>query len=272
MTGRTDTIIDGRTVLLKDGKIIRLLGIEYPRDTAGNEAQEPFLAKERLEKLIPSDTEVMVYQRRAQSNDTKRGRVNRMGHLLAHIVRKDNGQWINGTLIADGLGWVMTDAANPELADQLIALEHTAQESGHIIWSKESTNGLLTADTASQGDGQYRVVEGTVDRAATSKNNLYLNFGKDWRDDFTVKISPSLRKTLARRGTDPMSLAGQTIRVRGWIRNWNGPYMELETAERLEIVSQTVATSGPSTEQPTEPSTDAVENASPAPTTGHSNP
>lgn len=257
-TGRTDKIIDGRTVLLKDGKIVRLLGLEFPLDTALKEAEEPFMAKERLEKLIPDGTEIMIYQRRAQSSDTKRGRVNRMGHLLAHVVRKDNEQWINGTLIAEGLAWAMTDAANPEMTEQLYTLENTARANARNIWSKESTNGLLNADTASQGDGQYRVVEATVLRSATAKNNLYLNFGRDWRDDFTVQISPTLRKALARRGTDPMSLSGKTIRVRGWIRNWNGPYMELETAERLEIV----AASGPSTEAPTEPSTDAVENTS----------
>lgn len=267
-TGRADKIIDGRTVLLKDGKIIRLLGLEFPLDTALEESEEPFMAKQRLENLLPDGTEVMVYQRRAQSNDTKRGRVNRMGHLLAHVVRKDNEQWINGALVADGLAWVMTDAANPELTDQLYTLENKARKSGKNIWSKESVNGLLNADTAIKGDGQYRVVEAKVLRSATAKNNLYLNFGKDWRDDFTVMLSPSLRKTLARRGTDPMSLSGKTIRVRGWIRNWNGPYMELETAERLEIV----AASGPSTEQPTEPSTDAVENTADQPRTGQLNP
>lgn len=255
MSARIDKVIDQQTVLLKDGKIVRLLGLDYPQGTEENPPEEPFLAKQELDRLLPEGTEVMLYQKR-QIADVKRGRVNRMGQQLAHLVRKDNEQWINGTLVADGLARALTSASNAEMVEQLYALEDRARKDEKVLWAKTSPNGLLTPDTAAQGNGQLRVVEGTVNRAATSKNNLYLNFGDDWRKDFTVMIPVQLRKTLARSGIDPMSLTGKTIRVRGWIREWNGPFMELETPERLEIVT----TSGPSTETPPEPSTAPVEN------------
>ncbi|PZQ43464.1 MAG: nuclease [Micavibrio aeruginosavorus] len=254
-SNRVDTVIDEQTILMKDGKIVRLLGLEYPLANGENIPPTMIVGKDRLQKLLPEGTEVMFYQRRTQTSGDKTGKVNRMGHVLAHLVRKDNNEWINGTLVADGLAYAVTDALNPAMADQLYKLEEQARAKKLGLWSDNSPYGLLTPDTASHGDSQFRVVEGAVNRAATSKNNLYLNFGDDWRRDFTVMISPALRRTLARNGIDPMSLSGKTVRVRGWIRPWNGPFMELETAERLEIV----ASPRPSTDPSTIPSTDAVE-------------
>lgn len=240
-SARVDKIIDQQTVLMKDGKVIRLLGLEYP----SNE-DVYFQGKSRLEKILAEGTEVMLYQTRQQAV----GRENRMGHILAHLVNKESGEWINGVMIAEGMAWVMTDASNPEMADQLYALEQKARDAKAGLWAEKSPYGLLTPETALQGDGSFRVVEGAINRAATSKNNLYLNFGNDWRSDFTVMVSPDMRKTLSHRGVDLMGLAGKKIRIRGEIRQWNGPFMELETPERLEILSTL-----PSTELPPDSST-----------------
>jgi hypothetical protein len=125
------------------------------------------------------------------------------------------------------------------MAAQMYQLEDKARAAKLGLWKDGSTDGLLTPDTAATGNGQFRVVEGTVNRSATAQNNLYLNFGTDWKKDFTVQITPTIRKTLAKRGIDPMGLAGTKIRARGWLREWNGPFLELETPERLELLSKT---------------------------------
>lgn len=243
---KVDKVIDAQTVLMKDGKIVRLLGIDYPFEQGGDITPETLAAKERLEKLLKEGSDVILWQ----SRNSKTGRMNRMGHILAHLETKKDGRWINGTLIDEGHAWVMTDWSNADMADQMYALEKKARAEEKGLWSKDSRYGLLTPETASAGDGSFRVVEGIVNRSATSKNNLYLNFGSDMRKDFTVRISPALRKQLAREGVDPMNLSGQHVRVRGWIREWNGPFMELESAERLEILP-TQKPTDLSTEQPT---------------------
>ena len=231
-SARIDKVIDAQTILLNDGKIVRLLSLQYPFVTDEETGGSTLAAKAFLEKALPNGTEVMLYQTRNQ----KTGRINRMGHTLAHLVIKKDGNWINGLLVAGGFAYAMTDADNPEMADQLYALEQMARQARRGLWQDGSPFGLLSDDMAAQGNGQFRVVEGTVNRAASSKNNIYLNFGADWRKDFTAQVSPALRKELSKRDIDPLSLTGQKVRVRGWIREWNGPFMELETADRLEIL------------------------------------
>lgn len=242
-TARVDKVIDGQTVLMTDGKIVRMLGIDYPFMTGDAEGGPSILGKVALEQLLPKGKEVLLYQ----NKNREAGRINRMGHSLAHLVIKDRGEWVNGALVARGAAWTATDAANPAMAEQLYKLEDEARKSGKGLWSKNSPFALLTPETAAQGNGTFRVVEGTVNRAATSKNNLYLNFGSDWKKDFTVMVTPAIRKSLAKHGVDAMSLSGKKIRVRGWLREWNGPFMELETPERIEVLS-TAPSPVPSTE------------------------
>ncbi len=244
-TARIDKVIDAQTVLLSDGKIVRLLGIDYPFVTEDAEGGPAIIGKATLEQRLPKGKEVFLYQ----NKNREKGRINRMGHTLAHIVVKDRNEWINGTLVAQGIAWTSTDATNPAMAEQMYALEDSARKAKKGLWSANSPFSLLTPETASQGDGTFRVVEGTVNRGATSKNNLYLNFGNDWKKDFTVMITPAIRKSLSKKGIDPMALAGQKVRVRGWIREWNGPFIELETPERLEVLSTALSTA-PSTEEP----------------------
>jgi endonuclease YncB( thermonuclease family) len=289
-SARVDKVLDEKSILMTDGKIIRLLGIDFPFVDEGDDTI--FVAsKTRLEELLPKGTEVMLYQTRNKSTR----RENRMGQTLAHVVIKkkssdrsppvslaragkpirdqnqnlppasgdnpnlppasgDNpnlppesggdrggeesreGTWVNGAIVRDGLAYAVTDTFNPDMAADLYALESLARKDAKGLWAKDSPHGLLTADSITDASGTFRVVEGVVNRAAMSRNELYLNFGADWKKDFTVKISPLLRRSFTKAGINPLDLSGKKVRVRGWLRDWNGPFMELETVERLEIV------------------------------------
>ncbi len=230
-SGRVDRVIDAGTLLLSDGKIVRLTGFDYPFIHGKQDGGAVVAAKLFLEDLLPKGTELQLYQTR----DQKIPRIDRMGHSIAHIVRKKDGTWINGMLVRKGMAWAAPDAAAPDMAPALYTQEILARKEESGLWGKDSAFPLLTPDNAGEGEGAFRVVEGVVNRAATSRNNLYLNFGEDWKKDFTVMITPAQRRQMARSGIDPMALGGQRVRVRGWIRAWNGPFMELETPVWLEI-------------------------------------
>jgi endonuclease YncB( thermonuclease family) len=236
-TGRVERVLDGQTILMADGKIIRLLGVFYPwraeQQTPPEERETMIAGKEMLETLLPKGVEVLIYQTR-QAN---KGRVNRMGQTLAHLLIKSDMVWVNGTLIARGLAYTYLDDGVAAMAAPLITLERRAQGDGRGLWAAGSPYGVLSPDTAGGMTGFF-IVEGKITTAASKNNNLYLNFGADWKKDFTVQIAPPVRKALLRAGIDPLSLSGKIVRVRGWIRDWNGPFVELTTAHNLEVVEK----------------------------------
>ena len=72
--------------------------------------------------------------------------------------------------------------------------------------------------------------------AAVSGGRAYLNFGRNWRTDFTVTISPQDMKSFKADGIDPRKYAGKVIRVRGWIERLNGPEIEVAVPEAIQVL------------------------------------
>ncbi|MEM9469785.1 MAG: thermonuclease family protein [Pseudomonadota bacterium] len=237
-SGRIDKIIDGQTILLTNDKIIRLVGLDTPSDKTNLDNNYALKAKMKLTELLPEGTEIMIYQTRV----AKKGRVNRMGHDLGHILTKEKPEtpslWLQQALLEQGLARVSLSESNPELAQFMLKAEKKARNEKKGLWAEESPFQVITPETAQKGMGQFSVVEGTITKAATVRNNLYLNFGADWKTDFTIMISSTLRKKLARQAVDLMNLSGKKVRVRGWIREYNGPLIELDMVEHLELLEE----------------------------------
>jgi hypothetical protein len=40
---------------------------------------------------------------------------------------------------------------------------------------------------------------------------------------------------MARQGMDPATLKGRTVRVRGWLKQYNGPMIEVTHPEQMEL-------------------------------------
>ena len=231
-SGRVDKVIDGLTVLLKDGTIIRLASIDIPDFQIWRDAPYSESALELLEKNLPERTEVMIYQ----TPMAKKGRINRMKQELGHMVVKDGNIWIQGLLLGHGLARVYTMPNANEMAKQMLDIEQKARAEKRGLWEDGSDYLILTPETASEAMGELAIVEGTVKKTASVRNNIYLNFGQNWKEDFTIMLTPDLRKKLAYQGIDPLGLAQKRVRVRGWLREYNGPLIELEDTTHLEIL------------------------------------
>lgn len=229
-SGRIDKIIDGLTILLKNGTIIRLASIDIPDFHIWRDAPYSEAALELLQKTLPEGTEVMMYQTRM----AKKGRITRMKHELAHLVTKKDPIWIQGLLLSRGLARVYTSPNATEMLTQMYKAEQNARATKQGIWAQNSDHLILTPETAEKAMGEFAIIEGVVQKTATVRNNIYLNFGKNWKTDFTIMISPANRKKLAHNGIDPLSMAHKTVRVRGWLREYNGPMIELEDISHLE--------------------------------------
>lgn len=231
-SGRIDKVIDSLTLLLQDGDIVRLSSISIPDFNSTQHTQFSEAALEYLKSALPENTEIMMYQTRM----AKKGRKNRMSHELAQIVIKKDKQWIQGEMLAKGFVYADFSLLSEELANELQTIESTVIKGKTGIWSEDSAYKLQNTENVKIG--QFGIIEGQIKKVATVRNNVYLNFGDNWKTDFTVMITPALRKKLARDGISTLELAGQTIRVRGWVREYNGPLIELDTPAHLQLIQQ----------------------------------
>jgi endonuclease YncB( thermonuclease family) len=235
-SGRVDKVIDGLTILLKDKTIVRLASLDIPDFHIWRDAPHSDKALKLLEDTLPTGTEIMLYQ----TVKAKKGRLNRMNHALAHIVTKSTKEtesvWINGALLAHGIARVMMAPTAPEMANQMLKAETAARQEKRGIWADDSEYRIQSHETAEKYIGQFAIIEGRVEKAASVRNNVYLNFGKDWKTDFTIMINPTLRKKLAHGGIHPLSLGGETVQIRGWLREYNGPLIELDIPEHLQLI------------------------------------
>lgn len=234
-TAGVDQVIDPLRIGLKDGRIVQLSGIDIPGlnvDNPDETGDIVFVAYSFLQSRL-GNKQVRLYQ----TKNAKEGRTNRMGYHLAHLALSgDKGEWVQGTLLAAGLARVRPSERNPEMASQMLALEEKARRGKKGLWADPRYT-ALTPETAMRSLNDWGVVEGTVHATAMNNNTIYLNFGADWKSDFTVGIEPGVRKKLAAGGVDPLSLGGRNIRIHGWIRDYNGPFIDLLSPAWIEILT-----------------------------------
>ncbi|MGB1077502.1 MAG: thermonuclease family protein [Bdellovibrionales bacterium] len=230
-TVKAMTIIDGKTFVGYDGNTYMLASLDIQLDEGDFSIQ----SKQFLEELIKDQTLITF-----QTKDRKYGRENRMGHTIIHAVRETDSTWIQASLLANGLARVRTTEFNPQQASKMLEHEENARTKKLGIWGQDSYK-VLTSQNAQEFIGGFRIVEGQIKKVASTKNNIYLNFGDNWKTDFTIGISPKVRRDLSKNNISVMDWAGKKIRIHGWIRSYNGPYIELTHAEQIEFIKDEIA-------------------------------
>ena len=91
-------------------------------------------------------------------------------------------------------------------------------------------------NTLAQFVDSSQIVEGIILSAADVRGRIYLNFGVDYKTDFTITIAKKNVKSFAQVGVDLLSLEGARVRVRGWIELINGPSIWANHPAQIEIL------------------------------------
>ena len=50
-------------------------------------------------------------------------------------------------------------------------------------------------------------------------------------------LEAKARRLFRRAGLDPLALEGRWLRVRGWLKKWNGPMIEATHPEQIELLA-----------------------------------
>ncbi len=227
---RVVEVVDGSTVLLDDGERVRLAGIEPPKHIAGDAASGMELLAETARQTLAR----LVQGRRVGLTMGGIPR-DRYGRLRAHLLRSDDGTWIQGTLLAAGLARVHSLVDDRAAVAEMLVIEQRARAARLGIWSQPRYR-VRTASEADDGLNSFQLVEGRVRAAAVVRGRGYLNFGDDWREDFTVSIGPRDRRRFESEGIAIEDYEGRLVRVRGWVDSFNGPMIEATHPEQIEVL------------------------------------
>lgn len=231
-------IITPDTLELDNGRIIKLAGLYFPDETPQETGPYALLAIKVLKDMLTGKT-VEIYQ--TPKKDW--GRENRMGHQIAHLLRVNKNKttdaekplWVQGTLLELGLAIAETTQRNPQMATQMYQREEKAKDEKIGLWENPL---ILSPEDAQKHIGSFQIVQGRIESVSLNKNILYINFGKNWRDDFTVSLGPALQRQLGERGLNPLQWGGESIRVRGWLEEYNGPHIKLDNIEAIEFLDK----------------------------------
>lgn len=201
-------------IALEDGRIVRLAGIE---------------TGDRPPALAPGTSVTLKRLPSVPETD-------RYGRLNAHVFVGEG--WFQADLVSRGLARVSARFGEPACARILQAREQAARaaklglwaEPVYVIGKAEDPAGVLGSR------GEFGLVEGRVLSVRESGGTIYVNFGRRWSEDFTVTIAKRNERVFSAAGLEPKSLAGRRVRIRGWIEERGGPWVEAARPEQIEVV------------------------------------
>lgn len=144
----------------------------------------------------------------------------RYGRKAAHVYLMDN-RWLQGELVRNQQA---IPYPYPDESDKI-----------RDLYQLEKPNVISALEPSIPRD-QFSIIEGTIIEVADIKNTIYLNFGSNWRDDFTVMLNKKSQKMFKTMGFDLPILKGRKVRIRGWVFEKNGPMIAPEHPSQLQIL------------------------------------
>lgn len=234
--GIVTSVTDGDTVILDDGRVIRMIGTQAPKLPL----DRPYFPTWPLAPEAKAALEAI-----ALNHEVRLGfggeTVDRYGRVLAHVfvVTPEGEIWAQQAMVAKGLARVYSFPDNRACLDLLFAAEGRARLAGLGIWADPyySTRAANAPGDLLARAGQYELVEGRVLLAEQSGGRVYLNFGRFWKEDFTAVIEAPALRLFAQAGIDPLALENALVRIRGWVDDRDGPRIEVTHPEQIEVLA-----------------------------------
>jgi micrococcal nuclease len=197
-------VVDGDSLLLADGRKVRLVGINAPELGSGERPDQPLAraALAALRNFLGSDRVRLRFGR---------DRYDHYGRILAYV---DNaaGASAGEHLLRQGLAMMVAIPPNLDHVAGYRRLEVEARGAKRGVWAERAYR-PVPAKQLGTGDTGFRFVTGTVARVGESRKYIYL----DLTDNFAIAIS---RDNWHHFGDDPKKWTGKRVQVRGWISLW----------------------------------------------------
>ncbi len=160
-------VFDGDTVLLDDGRKVRLIGIDTPELAYRRQSEQRFAeaAHQALQQLI----EAHDYKVSLQIGNESRDRYQR---LLAHLFTRD-GLNLNAEMLRKALAVAYTTPPNDRLSQCYHQLDRKTAERGRHIWSHPRYHVIDSADILDTKEGFHRI-RAHINHVAFNGNGAWL--------------------------------------------------------------------------------------------------
>jgi len=185
---------------LKDGRSVRLIGLNAPETGKKGQPDEPFAeaARKRLLALVSQSDGRVGLLMGQQPKD-------RYGRTLAHVFGA-NGSNFEAQLLADGLGFQVALAPNVELLACQQAAEQRARMGRLGLWRQSP---VLAPQQISRSG--FALLSAKVTRVQRNRGGLWL----DLEGGAVVRIAPESLHNFDQTALN--RLQGQQVEVRGWV-------------------------------------------------------
>jgi endonuclease YncB( thermonuclease family) len=227
---RVVAVHTAKVIELDNGSMVRLAAIQAPNRARDDTETDDPLAQQAYATMQRLALGHAVRLEPIGDKPDRRGRVVAMAYV--------DDIWLQEAMLREGMAWVYTFADTRMFAEPLLAAEHEAEQARRGVWG-QAEYAVLSPQLTAQHIGEFRLVQGTVQEVAEVHGRYYINFGEDWKTDFTLQIDKADAQLFA---TDWLeALSGKTVRVRGWLFEKNGPAIALSHPEQVEIQHEKLA-------------------------------
>jgi endonuclease YncB( thermonuclease family) len=218
--GQVAGLAGGGDLRLADGRVVRLAGVAADFGDADHaEALRTALGELVLGRNVAIAS--------AAARPDRHGR-------LAGIIRVEDGEFLQGALVGLGLAVVRPEEGYLPCVAVLMEAEDAARKADLGLWAVLPDDARDPA-AVRRRNGRFGVIEGRIFAAGSGRNSDYLNFGRVWREDVTVRIQRRDRARFVEAGLEPGSLGGRRILVRGVIFEAGGPIIEARWPEQVRL-------------------------------------
>jgi micrococcal nuclease len=219
---RVEVVVDGDTIRLETGEAVRLLGVDTP------EKGEPYFEEaSRLTKdLLVGQPVRLILCAQRESDPYDR--------LLAFVEAGDRDPGLD--LLQQGLARTLfIPPCGLDRAPLYRQAEREAFRAGRGIWSLQSRR-RVNHEEAHRYVGSLMSVTGRVRKVHTGPKAIHLDFGEDYRTDFTAVIYRKNLTGLLSKGLEPVTTyAGRWVEVTGHLRSYQGPEIIVDAADQLVV-------------------------------------
>jgi micrococcal nuclease len=189
------------------------------------------------EAAIQARQQLNAWLAEAALSHTPTGEPDRYGRTPSD-VRLSDGTDLAVRLVETGHAIVWPRPGQGAGFDVLLAAEARARTQSAGGWS---AGGFAVRDPDPNRLAPYldsaQIVQGRVISTGSARDGrVFINFGLDWRTDFTVVADEDTAAQFLAAGTDLSALDGSIIRVRGWLYELNGPSISLQHVAQVELV------------------------------------